>query len=345
MINESSPQPNHALAYAANGGPVDRTVDPREKQILEPCSNSAALRQFLRAILPANGLKCAMVLCGERRRHYFFATTEELADFLLWQDSLARTGYHACASFKTAANRKQLNVFEVRSLWGDIDTREGKPDAPYADRQEAFNALLQFCKASGMPMPVFVSSGYGLHVYWPLIVPLPEVVWRVYANRLAKLFEKHDLKVDPSRTQDSASILRPPGTHNRKNGGCVPVECGQLVGPYRIEDLPLGAVVEALPDAQGSTRPSRPLTRPRGTIIDRILHEDPPPWSEAEEAWIRSMLAYIPAVLYDDWLEVGMALHWLGWGERGYQIWCEWSRTVPEKYSESAQHKKWESFR
>jgi hypothetical protein len=132
MINESSPLPNHALAYAGNGGPVDRTVDPRGMQMLEPCSNIAALRQFLGAILPANGLKCAMVLFGERRRHYFFATIDELADFLLQQDAIARTAYHACASFQTTRNRKQVNVLEARSLWGEIDTREGKPDAPTA---------------------------------------------------------------------------------------------------------------------------------------------------------------------------------------------------------------------
>jgi hypothetical protein len=57
------------------------------------------------------------------------------------------------------------------------------------------------------------------------------------------------------------------------------------------------------------------------------------------------MLGFIPAVSYDVWLKVGMALHWLGWGERGYEIWCEWSRTVPEKYSDNAQRQKWESFR
>jgi hypothetical protein len=297
---------------------------------------------FLRHILPATGFKCALMMRGEQRCHYFFETIEELAAFILKQDSAAKTLYHGCASFKTRHNRKQVNVLEVRSLWGEIDTREGKPDAPYSNRHEAANAVLEFCRTSGMPTPTFVSSGYGLHIYWPLCASLPAAVWRVYAKRLAQLFETHNLKIDKSRTRDSASVLRPPGAHNRKNGGCVLVQCGQLVGPYRIEDLPLGSAVEPLSDVHNSTLVT-PYSTQRRRLIDDI--NGPPPYSWAEECRVRSMLACIPAVSYDDWLKVGLALHWLNWGERGYQIWCEWSRTVPEKYSDNAQRAKWESFR
>jgi hypothetical protein len=193
-----------------------------------------------------------------------------------------------------------------------------------------------------MPLTVFVNSGYGLHIYWVLCEPLSESEWRKYAKRLAALFAKHGLKVDPSRTKDSASILRPPGTHNWKNGGCVLVECGELVGPYRIEDLPLGSAIEATPSVNHAIQaPTQRRARLSGDIVGA---QDPPPWSKAEEAQIRSALRCIPAEAYDDWLHVGMALNWLGWGERGFQIWCEWSRTAPDKYSEDAQLEKWESF-
>jgi putative DNA primase/helicase len=56
------------------------------------------------------------------------------------------------------------------------------------------------------------------------------------------------------------------------------------------------------------------------------------------------MLAFIPAVSYDYWLRVGIALHSLRWSERGFQIFDDWSRTAPEKYSEGETRKKWTTF-
>jgi hypothetical protein len=193
-----------------------------------------------------------------------------------------------------------------------------------------------------MPLPVFVSSGYGLHIYWVLREPLPESEWRKYANRLAALFAKHGLKVDPSRTKDSASILRPPGTHNWKNGGCVPVECGELVGPYRIEDLQLGSAIEATPSVDRAIQ--APTQRRARLSHDIVGAQEPPPWSEAEEARVRSALNCISAEEYKTWIDIGVALHSTGWGERALKIYDDWSRTAPEKYEDADLPKKWESF-
>jgi AAA domain/Primase C terminal 2 (PriCT-2) len=307
---------------------------------------------LLRRILPPDGLRIGCTMIGDRiGQQVVCETTEQLVEFLLNADVRGQDAYYACATYRERTGvynerkkkwqlRCQANVLWVSSFWADIDTREGKPDAPYGDRQEAWNAALKFCKASRMPLPVVVNSGYGLHLYWPLRAPVAEAVWRIYAKQLAQLFEQHGLKVDKSRTQDSASILRAPGTHNRKYGRCVPVQCGELVGPYQIDDLPLGSIVEALPGALGSTEAS-PQLRLRRRLIDNV---DPPPrWSEREEADLRSALAHIPAVDRQIWLLVGMALHWTGW-PRAFQIWDEWSRTAPHKYNEVDQRKTWESF-
>jgi hypothetical protein len=70
----------------------------------------------------------------------------------------------------------------------------------------------------------------------------------------------------------------------------------------------------------------------------------PPEWSEAAETQLRSALAHIPARARGVWLNVGMAIHWLGWGEKGFRIWDDWSRTCPEKYSEEDQRRTWKSF-
>jgi hypothetical protein len=77
------------------------------------------------------------------------------------------------------------------------------------------------------------------------------------------------------------------------------------------------------------------------SLADRLARALSGTYDEAE---VRSSLAFIPATERDDWLRVGMAIHEAGWGERGFAIWSEWSRTVPEKYNEHDQAKTWESF-
>jgi putative DNA primase/helicase len=41
---------------------------------------------------------------------------------------------------------------------------------------------------------------------------------------------------------------------------------------------------------------------------------------------------------------MGAALHSLGWGDKGLQIWTDWSRTCTEQYDAADQQKTWESF-
>src|SRR5262249_32270456 len=68
------------------------------------------------------------------------------------------------------------------------------------------------------------------------------------------------------------------------------------------------------------------------------------PYSEQQEARLRAALAFIPADDRDTWRDMGAALHSLGWGDKGFTIWDDWSRTCAEKYNEVDQQKTWESF-
>lgn len=183
---------------------------------------------FLTCVLPAEGFYCAVVFNTahprpglDLPRQLFFDNIAELADCLIANDRAGRTVYHACASFKVIGNRKQVNAHSARSLWVDIDCdpsglKGGKPC--YVDQQEAAEAVLAFCRAADLPAPLFVDSGFGLHCYWPLEQSLDPDQWRVYAAGLKQLCNANGLLVDPARTADIASILRTPGTHNRKDG-------------------------------------------------------------------------------------------------------------------------------
>jgi hypothetical protein len=170
---------------------------------------------FLRHILPANGLRIACVIANGRVAQRIFETNEQLAQFLASADANRQDAYQACATYRDREGvyikgkwriRCQPNVLLVLCLWADIDTREGQPDAPYADRREAWEAVIAFCQVSGMPPPVFVSSGYGLHIYWVLCEPLSESEWRKYAKRLAALFAAMIVRDDLIQ-RDSAGRL------------------------------------------------------------------------------------------------------------------------------------------
>lgn len=189
---------------------------------------------FLKHILPAEGYKCATAITETRKFNRFFLSFEELAGFITSQDALGQTVYHACASFKTNESRKQNNVLAAKALWLDIDAGEGKP---YVSAIDAAEALRDFCGRAGLPAPTCVGSGYGIHAYWALRENLDPAAWQAHAVALKQLCHREQLHVDEHRTADLSSILRTPGTHNRKHGGLALVQVGSLTGPYGLEQF------------------------------------------------------------------------------------------------------------
>ena len=85
------------------------------------------------------------------------------------------------------------------------------------------------------------------------------------------------------------------------------------------------------------------LVRERGWQPPHTLDE-PPSWSEAEQAGIQSMLDIITEITRDEWLDIGRALHWLGWDERGRLLWVGFSRRFPEPLDEAGLNTQWGLF-
>lgn len=186
---------------------------------------------FFRAIWPTTGLYCITVLKEGQPRNQFFPTMEEAAAFALAADARGIPTYHACATYRADGERNkygflrrtQANVAAVKALWMDIDVGEGKP---YAAPADALDAVKQFVAASGLPEPSCVYSGSGWHLYWVLDREIPPDQWRARSEVLKGCAAALGLAADPSRTGDVASILRPPGTHNRKRGAGTLVLAG-----------------------------------------------------------------------------------------------------------------------
>ena len=256
MTNESP----HRAGQGATGaeGKFQQTRSTKSSARLQSEATAAlghrqttdeAARRFLRLILPEDGPFIAYIDEQNGGKHNEFASTI----FELWKisksaDDAGHTVYHACASFNEAQhNRKQThpnqrrygrtkwNARSAQSFWLDVDAG---PEKPYRDADDAWTAVAQFCKVAGLPLPLEVRSGAGVHIYWPLENSLTRADWERYAAGLKALCIKHGLHADHSRTTDISSVLRTPGTHHRK-GEPKEVLCGSIVGPFPINSFSL----------------------------------------------------------------------------------------------------------
>lgn len=216
---------------------------------------------FLRAILPEGCWYFAAIPSpnGHGFKHIACQTTGELAQRITYLDTeQAQNVYYACSGYRTEFvtgkdgkrhYRTKDNVKLVKAFWLDLDVGPAEiGKAPkYPTQAAAISALGQFLVKTGLPRPMIVNSGYGVHVYWPLVNPIMPGQWSHTAAQLKALTAGCGLLADSSRTSDEASVLRPVGTHNRKikdgKPGAVPVTCGSLVDP--IEHVAFHKMIEA----------------------------------------------------------------------------------------------------
>lgn len=163
---------------------------------------------------------------------YYQSVDEAVSDILVHRDSGTNL-YFSPAVYRTA-KRLQSCVKSVSAFWLDIDCAEEKA---YQSQQEGLDALAEFLIKTKLPMPYIVSSGRGLHVYWVLKDPLEPSLWTQYAERLKSLCALYGLKADPSRTSDSASLLRPVGTYNRKSNDLPQVHILKHSKEFTLDDF------------------------------------------------------------------------------------------------------------
>lgn len=193
---------------------------------------------FLEKLMPRDGLYCVAQFLPKYGSfaHTFHNTLDAAARQL---DSLSTAGnnvYLAQATFSPekiraakefnrnrlpevarAKERSQDNALSLKSFFLDIDCGE---KWPLKDQKEGCKALVEFIKEVGLPMPTVVNSGNGLYAHWVLNKAVPAPQWRTVAQVLKRVVAAYAPAVggDASRTSDSASVLRPPGTMNRKPG-------------------------------------------------------------------------------------------------------------------------------
>jgi hypothetical protein len=78
------------------------------------------------------------------------------------------------AGFK--GKRDEANIHSRQCFHGDIDVGE---DKSYVRFEHAKAALEWACAKLGLPRPIIVRSGRGLHFYWPISEPITDIkIWR-----------------------------------------------------------------------------------------------------------------------------------------------------------------------
>lgn len=217
--------------------------------------------EFFRTILPEDGPYYFLALFTEMPgapRHRAYTDLAVMAEA---SDAMASGSlhiYHACASYlqpeydEVRPNgstkkrwRERPNVGRVKCFWLDIDCGQAKFDSGdgYLTKTDAARALLGFCDRATLPRPMIIDSGNGLHAYWPLTRDISVDNWELVAQLLKAVLVHAGVRQDTSRTSDPTSILRPPGTFNRKgaekpvlvrreSGPCEPEEFARLLKQY-----------------------------------------------------------------------------------------------------------------
>lgn len=118
----------------------------------------------------------------------------------------------APGSFLNHSRRAENSAF-LRSFFVDLDVGEGKG---YQDQSEALTGLDAFIARTGLPPPVRVNSGSGVHAYWIFDEDVPAAEWKPYAKKFKEFCIDHELCIDPVVSADAARIMRCPNTLNYK---------------------------------------------------------------------------------------------------------------------------------
>ena len=208
--------------------------------------------QHLSRILPRSGLKVLAVmkpLVDENgdpvlkadgtptltTRHKTFKSIEDLAKRINLMSYTKDTIYMALGGFDPdlsfvdkefngkpykGFSRKANFTVAFKAFWLDLDVGEDKyaEKKGYASQSMAIEKLWDFVHAIGLPDPIVINSGRGVHAYWALEDEIDAQSWFKMAKVFDAIIKHYGLYADPACTMDRARILRPVGTINHKNG-------------------------------------------------------------------------------------------------------------------------------
>lgn len=235
-----------------------------------------------------------------------FETLDDAAIAASQHDNKGLTVYHALGTFadnestrpdgKVKVERKAAQARLFRTLACDIDAGEGKP---YPTGRDAAKALLTAVQAAPLPSPMLVSSGRGIHAYWPLDAAIDVSKWILASKGLRAVLLRHGVEIDESKICDPSMVLRPVGTFNRKDGA-RPVRLLQDA-PDNPESFVLSMVTKAgTAPPRAKPGPGKRLSAVASALLDT---SDLPPADPVQVATKCEQLRHVSATMGADTAE------------------------------------------
>lgn len=172
-----------------------------------------------------------------------FATLDDaVAAIQLWDTDPDWTVYYAVGRMANHAHtkpdgstgyyRQQQHATWFKTICLDMDIG-GK----YATQKEGHTAMVAAVKAIGLPDPMVVSSGRGIHYYWPLTEAIPKQHWEKASIALRLALADQQVEIDNSKIHDASMVLRPVGTSHKKQVPWKLVEVKSDCPDYDIADI------------------------------------------------------------------------------------------------------------
>lgn len=196
-----------------------------------------------------------------------------------WDAEPAATIYFGVGAFannevvvdgKTKWQRKQEQATWFKALALDLDIGQ---DKPYATQREGWVAMQAALAAIGMPMPMVISSGRGIHCYWPLTQVIERDHWVKASTALRVALAENNVEIDTTKIHDPSMVLRPVGTHHKKQTPWKVVECKADCQDY--EPYALFTVLKPwFGKAAAVAKPARKAGKGLSGIADAVLNSN-----------------------------------------------------------------------
>jgi len=145
-------------------------------------------------------------------RGSFADIDDAVASIIDWDSEPNTTVYFGVGSFaghsyiddnnKQKWQRKQEHATWFKALALDLDIGA---DKPYQTQKEGWAAMVAALKTIGMPMPMVISSGNGIHCYWPLTASVRKDHWVKASTALRIALEENGVEIDTSKIHDPSN--------------------------------------------------------------------------------------------------------------------------------------------
>lgn len=238
--------------------------------------------EFIAAVVPSAGVLCVAEFSSNKKQHVYVAKVEELEPVIKQFNDDKYDTYFALASFVKAGTRTTDNALYLKSAFMDIDCGVGKPYMTKQDGATALDTFLQDTDVGLLGNPWVVSSGGGLHVYWPFTENIPVREWKAASENLKRLCHKQNFQIDYGVTADASRVLRVPETSNWKNrtsprkvkilssGGTFDFGAFNTAVQAKLGGYAVAAPTQATDAGILGTRPTRSKDKPTPTQLKMV---------------------------------------------------------------------------